>query len=70
MERPDVKKNDYILLKNAEDDEGIEALVFKVEEDGTLFVGYHAYSIKTLKACAFWTGTYWKVMDRKSQPRP
>lgn len=67
MERPDVKKDDWILLKNVEDDEGIEAHVFKVEDDETLFVGYHAYSIRTMKAGAFWTGTYWKAMDRKSQ---
>lgn len=64
MERPEVKKGEWIIMKQHADDPGVEANIYRVEEDGTLFVGYHAYSIRTTKAHAVWDGTFWRVTER------
>jgi|TARA_B110000503_G_scaffold110476_1_gene165314 hypothetical protein len=65
MERPEVTVGDYIILKGYEEDPGMEAHIFKIEEDGVLFVGYHAYSIRTTKAHAYWNDSYWQVTKTK-----
>ncbi|WP_297190236.1 hypothetical protein [uncultured Porticoccus sp.] len=62
MDKPDIKRGDWIILKPSEDAEGIEALVYNVREDGSLFVGYHQHSFKTIKAKAVWAETYWQVV--------
>ena len=59
MDKPDIKRGDWIILKLSE---GVEALVYKVREDGSLFVGYHQGSFKTMKASAIWAETYWQVV--------
>ncbi|MEH6468245.1 MAG: hypothetical protein V7725_01385 [Porticoccus sp.] len=65
MERPEVKKGDFITMREHADDPGVEANVYRVEENGTLFVGYHAYSIRTTKAHAVWADTFWMVTERR-----
>ncbi|HEB28136.1 MAG TPA: hypothetical protein ENI05_10240 [Porticoccus sp.] len=65
MERPEVKKGDFITMRERADDPGVEALIYRVEEGGTLFVGYHAYSIRTTKAHAVWADTFWMVTERR-----
>ena len=62
MESPDINRGDWIILKLSEETEGVEALVYKVREDGSLFVGYHQGSFKTMKASAIWAETYWQVV--------
>lgn len=62
MERPAVERGDWITLKACEDSESVEARVYNVHEDGTLFVGYFQHSFKTIKAKAFWNGSFWQVM--------
>ena len=42
----------------------MEALIYKIEDDGILFVGYHGYSIRTTKAHAFWNDTFWQVTKK------
>ena len=64
MERPKVEVGDYIILQGYKEDPGMEALVFKIEDDGILFVGYHAYSIRTTKAHAFWNDSFWQVTEK------
>ncbi|MAD58421.1 MAG: hypothetical protein CMK44_07615 [Porticoccus sp.] len=64
MERPDVAVGDFIILKGYKEDPGMEAKVFKIEDDGILFVGYHAYSIRTTKAHAFWNDSFWQVTQK------
>jgi hypothetical protein len=46
----------------------MEALIYKIEDDGILFVGYHGYSIRTTKAHAFWNETFWQV-TKKHTPK-
>ena len=65
MERPEVSVGDFIILKGYEEDPGMEALIYKIEDDGILFVGYHGYSIRTTKAHAFWQVTK-KHIPKKS----
>jgi hypothetical protein len=65
MERPEVKKGEWIILRENADDPGVEANIYRVEDDGTLFVGYHAYSIRTTKAHAVWADTFWMVTPRR-----
>ena len=38
MERPEVSVGDFIILKGYEEDPGMEALIYKIEDDGILFV--------------------------------
>ncbi|PCJ93669.1 MAG: hypothetical protein COA46_01150 [Porticoccaceae bacterium] len=65
MERPEVKKGGWIILRESAEDPGIEAQIYREQEDGTLFVGYHAYSIRTTKAHAVWDETFWRVAQRR-----
>ena len=65
MERPEVKKGGWITLKESAEDPGIEAQIYREQEDGILFVGYHAYSIRTTKAHAVWDETFWRVAQRR-----
>lgn len=62
MEKPDIKRGDWIILKPSKDEKGIEAIVYNVRDDGSLFVGYHQQSFKTMKATAVWAETYWQVV--------
>lgn len=62
MDRPDIKRGDWIILKPSADEEGVEARVYNVRDDGSLFVGYHQGSFKTMKARAIWAETYWQVV--------
>ena len=64
MDRPEVKKNDWIDLKNHADDPGIEARVMRVEDDGSVFVIYYQYSIRASKGYADWNGEFWHAIDR------
>jgi len=64
MERPEVSIGDFIILRGYEKDPGMEALIYKIEDDGILFVGYHGYSIRTTKAHAFWNETFWQVTKK------
>ena len=61
MECPEVKKGEWIVLKESENSPAFEARIFRVKDDGTLAVGYHEDSIKTVKADAVWAETFWKV---------
>lgn len=61
MECPEVKKGEWIVLKESENSPALEARIFRVRGDGTLSVGYHEDSIKTKKADAVWAETFWKV---------
>lgn len=62
MDRPHVERGDWIMLKACEEQESVEARVYNVHDDGSLFVGYHMGSFKTMKAKAVWADTYWKVV--------
>lgn len=64
MDRPDVVKGGWVILKNFAEDPGMEARIFRVEDDGTLFVGYWEQSIRTSKAYTAWNGEFWHVIDR------
>jgi hypothetical protein len=64
MERPNVKKGEWIMMGQHPEDPGVEANIYRVEEDGTLFVGYHNGSIRTSKAHAVWNDTFWMVTER------
>ena len=48
MERPEVSIGDFIILRGYEEDPGMEALIYKIEDDGILFVGYHGYSLSLI----------------------
>lgn len=61
MEQPDVGKGDWIILRATKDSAAIEARVYKVNDDGSLFVGYHQHSFKTIKARAVWSEDCWLV---------
>ncbi len=65
MERPEVKKGEWITVKKHKENPGFEARIFRVEDDGTLFVGYHEDSIQTTKATAAWNETFWKINMKK-----
>ena len=64
MDRPEVKKNDWIILRSFAEDPGIEARIFRVDEDGSAFVGYWDHSIRATKGYAAWNGEYWHAIDR------
>jgi len=64
MKRPEVAVGEFIILKGYEEDPGMEATIYKIEDDGILFVGYHAYSIRTTKAHAFWNESFWQVTKK------
>ncbi|TNE81672.1 MAG: hypothetical protein EP334_02285 [Gammaproteobacteria bacterium] len=64
MDRPEVERGDWIMLKASGDSGEVEARVYNVHDDGTLFVGYHQGSFKTMKAWASWNGEYWQVIDK------
>lgn len=64
MDRPEVKKNDWISIKNFAEDPGMEARVMRIEEDGSVFVVYHEYSIRATKGYADWNGEFWGIIDR------
>ena len=49
MDRPDIKRGDWIILKPSADEQGVEARVYNVRDDGSLFVGYHQGSFKTMR---------------------
>jgi hypothetical protein len=66
MERPEVKKGDWIIMREHAEDPGVEANIYRIEEDGTLFVGYHNSSIRTTKAHAVWAETFWMVTERRN----
>lgn len=64
MDRPEIKKNDWVIMRSFAEDPGIEARIFRVEEDGTAFVGYWDHSIRATKGYAAWNGEYWHAIDR------
>jgi uncharacterized membrane protein len=64
MDRPEVAKNDWIVLRAFAEDPGMEARVFRVEDDGSVFVGYWEYSIRSAKGYADWNGEFWHIIDR------
>lgn len=61
MECPEVKKGEWIVLKESENSPALEARIYRVKDDGTLSVGYHENSIKATKADAVGAETFWKV---------
>lgn len=64
MDRPEVKKGDWIVLRNYAEDPGMEARVMRLEEDGSVFVVFHEYSIRASKGYAAWNGEFWNTIDR------
>ena len=64
MERPEVKRNDWIKVQTDPDSGSVEARVFNVHDDGTLFVGYLQHSFKTTKLRVDWNGEFWQVVPK------
>ncbi|WP_461516369.1 hypothetical protein [Porticoccus sp.] len=62
MERPNVQRRDWIMVKTAPDSEAVECQVYNIHDDGTLFVGYFQHSFKTTKLRVDWNGEFWQVV--------
>ena len=65
MDRPEVERGDWIMLQSSDDSGAVEARVYNVHEDGSLFIGYHLHSFKTVKGKACWNGNYWQLVIKE-----